>query len=49
MKRLAHRFYCTKHGKICFRCVLFTLGFPVEHVIWEKAPVFSLVTKALGL
>jgi len=27
-----------------------TLGFPLEHMLWEKAPVFSWITKHwLGL
>lgn len=41
---------CKEHGrKWCFRCIAFTIGFPVEHVIWEKFPVFSSITHALGL
>lgn len=26
-----------------------TLGFPLEHLLWEKAPVFSTITRLLGL
>jgi hypothetical protein len=26
-----------------------TLGFPLEHLLWEKAPVFSAITRWLGL
>jgi len=26
-----------------------TLGFPIEHWLWEKAPGFSAVTKWMGL
>lgn len=26
-----------------------TLGFPVEHFLWEKVPPFSYLTKLLGL
>ncbi len=26
-----------------------TLGFPVEHLLWEKVWPFTLVTRALGL
>ena len=26
-----------------------TIGFPIEHFIWEKAPGFSDITKWLGL
>jgi hypothetical protein len=34
---------------LCIRCLLFTAGFPVEHYIWERAPLFRTVTHALGL
>jgi hypothetical protein len=45
---MIHR--CKTHGrKFCVRCVVFTLGFPVEHVLWEKFPVLSSVTHLLGL
>jgi hypothetical protein len=41
---------CKLHGKKwCWRCVGITLGFPVEHLLWEKVPVFSAITQALGL
>jgi hypothetical protein len=26
-----------------------TIGFPIEHFIWEKAPGFSAITQWLGL
>jgi hypothetical protein len=26
-----------------------TMGFPLEHLLWEKAPVFSAITRWLGL
>lgn len=36
---------CHTHAqRLCFRCFLFTLGFPVEHVLWEKVPGFAWVT-----
>lgn len=33
----------------CLRCIVFTLGFPVEHLIWEKMPVFRTVSQMIGL
>jgi hypothetical protein len=29
--------------------VFFTLGFPVEHMMWERLPPFVLVSHFLGL
>lgn len=41
---------CKAHGKtFCFRCLLVTIGFPIEHFIWEKAPILRNVTVMLGL
>lgn len=41
---------CKKHGnRVCLWCIANTVGFPIEHFVWEKAPVFSSVTKLLGL
>lgn len=41
---------CSQHGRrVCLRCIFFTLGFPVEHTLWEYAPGFRLVTHFLGL
>lgn len=41
---------CKAHGKrVCVSCVLFTCSFPVEHVIWERVPVFMSITKLLGV
>lgn len=41
---------CHTHGRrFCFRCVAFTLGFPVEHVLWEKTPYISLIPTILGI
>ena len=39
------------HGRrrLCLRCLAFTVGFPVEHMLWEKAPGFVLLTHTLGL
>jgi hypothetical protein len=33
----------------CIRCWWFTVSFPIEHYLWEKAPVFAHITKAIGL
>lgn len=35
--------------RICFWCITQTLGFPLEHLAWEKLPVLSSVTHLLGL
>lgn len=35
--------------KVCLRCALFTIGFPVEHLMWEKLPVLRQLTVLLGL
>ena len=41
---------CKTHAqRVCWRCVLFTAGFPVEHLLWEKVPIFAAITHALGL
>ena len=41
---------CVKHGRrVCVWCLMTTFSFPVEHLIWERAPVFAALTKALGL
>ena len=41
---------CAAHGRNwCYRCVLITVTFPIEHLIWEKAPYLRMVTVWLGL
>lgn len=42
---------CEKHGKaVCWFCIGNTVGFPLEHIIWERLPVFSWITyHVLGL
>lgn len=41
---------CAKHGhRVCVWCVLNTVGFPMEHLLWEKAPGFVSITHLLGL
>ncbi len=45
---------CAEHGKrLCRKCwkqaLGITLGFPVEHLLWERVPVFRAVTHFLGL
>lgn len=41
---------CQEHGKrLCWFGFGTTFGFPLEHLLWEKAPVFSTVTHLLGL
>lgn len=41
---------CKTHSRVwCMRCVGITLGFPLEHVLWEKAPVLSSITHLMGL
>jgi hypothetical protein len=52
MKRLTHslRCGCEKHGRrVCLSCIAFTVSFPLEHVVWEKAPGFAWVTHVFGL
>lgn len=40
---------CTEHGRrLCWACFGFTVGFPIEHLIWEKTPL-RVVMHALGL
>lgn len=40
---------CKAHGqRICWSCIGFTVGFPLEHLLWERTPL-RLVTQALGL
>jgi hypothetical protein len=40
---------CKAHGKRwCTTCVLATLAFPIEHVIWERSPL-RVVLPWLGL
>jgi hypothetical protein len=41
---------CKTHSRtLCTRCVWITLSFPIEHLIWERAPMFASVTHILGL
>ena len=41
---------CT-HGsrRICAWCFMQSLAFPIEHVLWERAPILSAITRALGV
>lgn len=34
---------------VCWRCVLFTLGFPIEHVMWERIAPFAEIARWLGI
>jgi hypothetical protein len=34
---------------ICVWCVLNTVGFPVEHMVWDRAPLFRLIPPLLGI
>lgn len=34
--------------RICWRCLLFTAGFPIEHLLWERTPLVFL-THLLGV
>lgn len=44
------RCHCAKHGRrFCLWCVAQSAAFPVEHLVWERAPVLSAVTRWLGL
>lgn len=38
-----------KHRVFCIRCILFTVGFPVEHFIWERTPYLNLIPALLGI
>jgi hypothetical protein len=41
---------CKCHARrFCWSCIGFTVGFPLEHIIWEKAPLFRLVPPLLGI
>lgn len=41
---------CKTHGRrVCIWCVATTASFPLEHFIWERAPVLRGVTALLGL
>jgi hypothetical protein len=41
---------CTHHGRrVCLWCIATTFSFPIEHFIWERAPLFRGVTALLGL
>ena len=41
---------CKNHSKrVCVWCITTTMSFPLEHLIWEKAPVLRSVTALLGL
>lgn len=45
---MPHR--CKSHGKrVCIWCLVTTLSFPVEHFMWEKAPLLKTITAMLGL
>lgn len=40
---------CKTHSRRwCVRCLLITIGFPVEHFIWERTPLI-VVAHLLGL
>jgi hypothetical protein len=48
---LLHRCYHKCHS-LLFRWQFWagmTLGFPFEHLLWEKVPPFDMLTKLLGL
>lgn len=38
-----------KCRRLCVWCLLQTVGFPIEHLMWEKAPLLSSLTHVLGL
>lgn len=41
---------CRKHTRrLCWRCLMFTAGFPIEHLLWEKVPGFVFLTHLLGV
>lgn len=41
---------CKCHGRsACVWCILQTVGFPIEHLAWERLPVLSSITHVLGL
>lgn len=41
---------CKQHGlRWCNRCFWITVSFPLEHVVWERLPVFSAITRLLGV
>lgn len=41
---------CVKHGRaVCVWCIAQSMAFPVEHFLWERAPLLSTITRALGL
>ena len=41
---------CRKHGHtLCVACVLQTIAFPVEHLVWMKLPLFRSVFTLLGV
>jgi hypothetical protein len=41
---------CKTHSRrFCWFCIGTTLGFPIEHLIWERAPLFATLSHALGL
>jgi len=40
---------CKEHGrKFCWACAGFTVGFPIEHLLWERTPL-RFLTALLGL
>lgn len=39
----------TSCRRLCIWGVLTSVSFPVEHFVWEKAPLFRAVTAYLGL
>lgn len=41
---------CSKHSRaFCWFCITQTIGFPIEHLMWEKAPILSSITHIIGL
>ncbi len=41
---------CRKHSRVfCWWCASQSLTFPLEHLLWERAPLFSSITRLLGL
>lgn len=38
------RTHTHKCRRLCVWCFIQTLGFPLEHLLWERAPGFAWVT-----
>lgn len=35
--------------RLCLWCLAQTMGFPIEHFMWERLPVLSAISRGLGL